>query len=120
MTLKALQTTKAMTLFVSMLGFVAMASPAAAQQATAALSVVSYGPTGEVANLQQSNEIRIVFSEQMVVLGRIPQPVRAPFVTITPAINGQFRWSGTTILIFTPDPRNKLPFDPVLPRAPES
>jgi hypothetical protein len=38
-----------------------------------------------------------------VALGRIPQPVRAPFVHIEPALTGSFRWSGTTTLIFTPD-----------------
>ncbi|HTG89619.1 MAG TPA: Ig-like domain-containing protein, partial [Vicinamibacterales bacterium] len=84
---------------------------AAAQQPTGNLTVVSSGPTGEADSLEQVNEIRIVFSEPMVALGRIPQPVTAPFVTIAPAIpGGTFRWSGTTILIYTPDPRQKLPF----------
>ena len=46
----------------------------------------------------------------MVTLGRIPADVRAPFVRITPAIPGSYRWSGTTILIFTPDPKRPLPF----------
>ena len=79
-------------------------------QGTRPLSVVSAGPTGEVAALAEANEIRIVFSEPMVTLGRIPPIVRAPFVRISPAINGTFRWSGTTILIFTPDPKQPLPF----------
>ncbi|HKY22459.1 MAG TPA: MG2 domain-containing protein [Vicinamibacterales bacterium] len=80
-----------------------------AQQSPGSLTVVSSGPMGEVASLAEANEIRIVFSEPMVVLGRIPQPVTVPYVTIAPAINGSFRWSGTTILIFTPDPTRKLP-----------
>ena len=46
----------------------------------------------------------------MVTLGRIPAPVRAPFFRISPAVPGTFRWSGTTILIFTPDPKQPLPF----------
>ncbi len=46
----------------------------------------------------------------MVALGRIPAVVRPPYVTITPAIPGAFRWSGTTILIFTPDAKTPLPF----------
>ena len=75
-----------------------------------ALTVLRAGPTGEIANLAEANEIRIVFSEPMVTLGRIPSPVVAPFVRIEPAIAGTFRWSGTTILIFTPDPRRPLPF----------
>src|SRR5262245_46210900 len=46
----------------------------------------------------------------MVRLGRIPDSVSAPFFKIQPAIPGTFRWSGTTILIFTPDPKVALPF----------
>src|SRR5262245_40651475 len=81
----------------------------AAAQQSAALTVVQSGPTNEIQHLREANEIRIVFSEPMVALGRIPDPVTAPFVTIRPAIAGTFRWSGTTILIFTPDPSRKLP-----------
>ena len=72
--------------------------------------MVSAGPTGEVASLAEANEIRIVFSEPMVALGRIPSVVRPPYVTIAPAIPGAFRWSGTTILIFTPDAKTPLPY----------
>lgn len=66
------------------------------------LRVVSAGPVGEVATLAEANEIRVVFSEPMVVLGKIPQPVTAPFFKMQPAVAGTFRWSGTTTLIFTP------------------
>ncbi|MGH9203740.1 MAG: Ig-like domain-containing protein, partial [Vicinamibacterales bacterium] len=83
--------------------------PAAAQPPPRSLTVVNSGPTGETSGLEQASEIRVVFSEPMVVLGRIPQPVTAPFMTIRPAIRGTFRWSGTTILIFTPDPQRALP-----------
>jgi len=89
---------------------VAASSAGAGAQPQAALTVVSAGPTGEVASLQEANEIRIIFSEPMVTLGRIPEPVTAPFLSIRPAIAGTLRWSGTTILIFTPDPKRKLPF----------
>ena len=67
-------------------------------------------PTGEVATLAEANEIRVVFSEPMVTLGRIPARVTAPFFSVTPAIPGSFRWSGTTILIFTPDAKRPLPY----------
>ena len=73
------------------------------------LTVVSAGPADEVANLAEANEVRVVFSEPMVTLGRIPDPVRPPFFRITPSVRGTFRWSGTTILIFTPDPKQPLP-----------
>ena len=84
------------------------AAPAAAQQPP--LTIINTGPSGSLDSLAQANEIRIVFSEPMVTLGRIPNPVTAPFVRIAPAIAGTFRWSGTTILIFTPDPKRPLPF----------
>ncbi len=73
------------------------------------LTIVSAGPSGEVASLAEANEVRIVFSEPMVTLGRIPSPVRAPFFRISPSAAGTFRWSGSTILIFTPDPKKPLP-----------
>ena len=72
--------------------------------------VVSAAPEGELDALEHANEIRVVFSEPMVALGRIPQPVRAPFVQVEPALPGSFRWSGTTILVFTPDPKRPLPY----------
>ena len=75
-----------------------------AARADAPPSVVSAGPQGALDAIDQANEIRLVFSEPMVALGRIPQPVRAPFVRIDPSLPGSFRWSGTTTLIFTPEP----------------
>ncbi len=78
--------------------------------ATAAPSVVRFGPEGALSTLDQANEVRVTFSEPMVTLGRIPSPVTAPFFKITPAVAGTFRWSGTTLLIFTPDPKRPLPY----------
>src|SRR5262245_44819231 len=79
-----------------------------AQQAP--LRIVSVGPDGPLDSLAQANEIRVVFSEPMVTLGRIPAEVQAPFVRISPEVRGSFRWSGTTILIFTPDRGTPLPY----------
>src|SRR5918992_920653 len=81
---------------------------ASSVSAQSALEVVSTAPDGDLTSLQHANEIRIVFSEPMVTLGKIPDPVRAPFVRITPAVSGSFRWSGTPFLIFTPE--RQLPF----------
>ncbi|MEO8383364.1 MAG: alpha-2-macroglobulin family protein [Acidobacteriota bacterium] len=67
------------------------------------LRVISAGPVGETATLAEANEIRVVFTEPMVSLGKLPQTVTAPFFKISPAVKGKFRWSGTTTLIFTPD-----------------
>jgi uncharacterized protein YfaS (alpha-2-macroglobulin family) len=74
------------------------------------LTVVSARPAGETADRGESREVTVVFSEPMVALGRIPNPVTAAFFKIQPAIAGTFRWSGTSILIFTPDPKVALPF----------
>ena len=71
--------------------------------AATGLRIVTAGPAGELTTLAQANEITVVFSEPMVVLGRIPSPVVAPFFHLEPAVKGTFRWSGTTTLIFTPD-----------------
>ncbi len=81
-----------------------------APRPTDALTIVSTGPSGQIASSSEASEIRVVFSEPMVVLGRIPAVVRAPFFTIAPAVAGTFRWSGQTILIFTPDPKKPLPY----------
>jgi len=71
------------------------------------LTIVKAGPVGEVAKLAEANEVRVVFSEPMVVVGKIPKALTVPWFHIEPAVKGTFRWSGTTTLIFTPAP---LPF----------
>ncbi len=70
----------------------------------AKLTIVRAGPVGEIANIAEANEIRVVFSEPMVAVGKIPKVVTAPFFHISPQVNGTFRWSGTTTLIFTAGP----------------
>src|SRR5262245_37869032 len=80
--------------------------PASAQTV---LTVISGQPTGELGDLAQANEIRVRFSEAMVPVGRIPDQVTAPFFSIRPEVAGTFRWAGPTILIFTPDPKVRLP-----------
>src|SRR4051794_3358642 len=96
-------------LFVSLLSLPGAAAGQTGAAAARPLTVVSAGPSGEVAALAEANEVRVVFSEPMVTIGQIPSPVRAPFFRISPAVPGAFRWSGTTILIFTPDAKKPLP-----------
>ena len=76
----------------------------AASRASAAdsLRVSSAGPVGEVQRTAEANEIRVVFSEPMAVVGRVPKDLLPPWFRIAPAVSGTFRWSGTTTLIFTP------------------
>ncbi len=75
----------------------------------AALTIVSSGPAGEIGQLQDANEVRVVFSEPMVSLGRVPSNPTPSWIHITPAIAGTYRWSGTTVLLFTPDAATPLP-----------
>ncbi len=97
-----------------LLGFLHAGTPpdAAAQVAAPAaprtpLRVVNAAPIGEVAALEDANEVRVVFSEPMIPLGTVPPRLRPSFFRISPAVAGTFRWSGPTILIFTPS--RKLP-----------
>ena len=79
----------------------------AAAPASAQLRVTEATPQGALAKSDDGNEIRVAFSEPMVSLGRIPEPVAAPFFRITPQVAGRFRWAGTDAIIFTP--RSPLP-----------
>ncbi len=88
--------------------FAFLASLSLSVRAANTLRIISAGPVGETASVAEANEVRVVFSEPMVALGRIPATVVAPFFRIQPAVKGSFRWSGTTTLIFTPD--KSLPF----------
>jgi uncharacterized protein YfaS (alpha-2-macroglobulin family) len=83
---------------------------AVAAHAADKLTIVKAGPVGEVASLAEANEIRVVFSEPMIVLGKIPKVLSVPWFHVAPDIKGTFRWSGTTTLIFTPDAKTPLPF----------
>jgi alpha-2-macroglobulin len=106
-----MNTRSAVRLLSSVITFLALGGAVGlAQPAQRPLTIVSARPTGEIASLGEAREIRVVFSEPMVTLGRIPDPVRAPFFRISPSVAGTFRWSGTTILIFTPDPGRALPY----------
>jgi uncharacterized protein YfaS (alpha-2-macroglobulin family) len=88
----------------------ASACPAAAQTSAApgVVRVSSAGPNGEIATIEQANEIRVVFSEPMVTVARLQAELRPAYFHIAPNVSGSFRWAGTTILIFTPTRR--LPF----------
>ena len=74
------------------------------------LRVLNASPNAEIAQLQDANEIRMVFSEAMVALGRVPSNPTPSWIRIAPAIKGTYRWSGTTMLVFTPDPATPLPY----------
>jgi alpha-2-macroglobulin len=93
---------------VSGISILLLLSATAAAQQRAPLRVVSAGPSGEIRNAEDGNEIRVVFSEPMVPIGRVTQKLKPAFFHITPDVPGVFRWSGTTILILTPAKRLPL------------
>ena len=73
------------------------------------LRIVSASPTGELGQLSDADQIRIIFSEPMIALGTVPATA-PPWIRITPAAPGTFYWSGTKTLIFSPDASTPLPF----------
>src|SRR5919112_1897679 len=80
----------------------------AAAQPRAPLGGWAAAPAGEVASIEEANKTRVVFSEPMAALGQVPVRLRPAFFSITPAVAGTFRWSGATVLIFTPAKRLPL------------
>lgn len=68
-----------------------------------ALRVLKAGPVGETANLAQAGEIRVVFSEPMVALGRVAELREVRGFSISPPVAGTFRWAGTDTLVFRPE-----------------
>src|SRR5258708_782 len=90
--------------------FALLLALAASGASAAKLTILKAGPVGEVATLAEANEIRVVFSEPMIVVGKVPKALVVPWFHVAPAIKGAFRWSDTTTLIFTPDEKTPLPF----------
>jgi hypothetical protein len=85
------------------LSVVCFVAPALISQ-SAQLRVLSATPTGELNQLSEANEVRVIFSEPMVALGRVPSNPTPAWIHITPVVKGLVRWSGTSVLVFTPDP----------------
>ena len=49
--------------------------------------------TGEVGQLSDADEVRIIFSEPMVALGTVPPGSAPPWLRVTPTAPGSFYWS---------------------------
>ena len=82
--------------------------PGASQDAP--LRILGASPDGDLADLADAGQIRIVFSEPMVPLGTVLSGAAPPWIRITPAVAGSFFWSGTKTLIFSPDGSAPLPY----------
>ncbi len=70
------------------------------------MEVESFNPTGEVQNL---TNFTIEFSEDLAPADVQDKWLDEEFVTFTPAIQGKFKWSSPSTLVFSPD----APLDPM-------
>ena len=70
------------------------------------VEVESFTPTGEVQNL---TNFTIEFSEDLAPADVQDKWLDEEFVTFTPAIQGKFKWSSPSTLVFSPD----APLDPM-------
>jgi uncharacterized protein YfaS (alpha-2-macroglobulin family) len=84
------------------------ALPAASQQP--ALRILSVGPTGDLADLADADELRIVFSDPMIAIGSVPSGAPPAWIHITPQPAGSFYWTGTKTLQFSPASESPLPY----------
>jgi len=71
------------------------------QGAKEPLTVIDWGPRGEFTSSVQRPSIYVIFSQPMIPLASLgEQSSTSPFVSISPAIKGNFRWYGTSFLSF--------------------
>ncbi|MEM9424292.1 MAG: Ig-like domain-containing protein, partial [Spirochaetota bacterium] len=65
---------------------------------------VDYGPIGITDSQIARNNIYVVFSEPVVPLARLGEPMsKSPVFSIDPPLRGTYRWYGTRYLSFTPE-----------------
>lgn len=74
------------------------------------LTIVSASPRGDLSQLADAGEIRIVFSDPMVAIGDSHPDSKPAWLTISPSIPGSFYWSGTRTIVFGADPGIPLPY----------
>jgi uncharacterized protein YfaS (alpha-2-macroglobulin family) len=68
------------------------------------LTVVDYGPVGELPVEMRQPTIYVVFSHPIVPLSRLGAPMKeSPYMKITPQVPGIFRWYGSKLLSFEPE-----------------
>ena len=72
-------------------------------RSTAALSVVFAAPSGALRSTSSASEIRWIFDRPVTQLGSIDKQLDPKkFVSITPNLDGRFRWVSTRALVFEP------------------
>ncbi|MDR0447619.1 MAG: alpha-2-macroglobulin, partial [Treponema sp.] len=75
------------------------------QESDEPFRIVDYGPYGELPSEIKKPSIYVVFSQPVVHLARLGEPIRedAGLFTIVPPLKGIYRWYGTRLLSFEPD-----------------
>jgi len=68
------------------------------------LSIVDYGPRGELPIENRRPKIYVMFDRPMVPLASLGQPItESDLLRIDPPVDGVYRWYGTKTLAFRPD-----------------
>ena len=71
------------------------------KQAAAPFTVCDWGPKGSIPSEVRNPSFYVLFSEPVVALEALNQPEKtSKYVSITPQIEGVFRWKGTSLLCF--------------------
>ena len=75
------------------------------QESDAPLVITGYGPQGELPQEIKKPSIYVVFSQPVVPLAQLGEPVResAGLFSIDPPLAGVYRWYGSKLLSFEPD-----------------
>ena len=81
------------------------------------VDVVAVTPRGETSSIDQSQAISATFNQPMVPLRAVPVDEEAGPMRLTPAVQGKFRWLGTSTLSFIParNLRNATAYHVVIP-----
>ncbi len=68
------------------------------------LKIVDYGPYGELPIEMRKPTVYVLFNQPMVPMSKLGAPVKeSPILSISPSVEGTFRWMGTKMLSFSPD-----------------
>jgi len=67
------------------------------------LTVVSWGPQGELSAAVRNPEFFVLFSEPIVPIAALGKPqTSSDIIEITPHLEGTYRWTGTSLYTFVP------------------
>ena len=81
-----------------------LSTSSAGQSSTKALEIVDFGPSGKLPVENRRPNIYVMFNQPMVPLAQLGTPITdSDILTITPPVDGVYRWYGTKTLGFRPN-----------------